>query len=161
VVHGGTAHGACLAVGDRTTANVHSATDMGTNDTLPDGSAAPAPVVYDIDGILNTAATCRHCTRGDHAICYIEVGTRQLLLRADEGPDQYYAHTSPGSSATSCPAIQYFSTSTHRPRSITEAMINQQCAAKGFGPVEPTSTRLRRRYGTTGFTLTEADEVTT
>jgi len=33
--------------------NLGDATDMGTNDTLPNGQPAPAPKVYDIDGILN------------------------------------------------------------------------------------------------------------
>jgi len=62
-----------LAVGDRPPLNVNSATDMGTNDTLPDGSAAPAPVVYDIDGILTRRHRVGIARRGRHAICYIEL----------------------------------------------------------------------------------------
>jgi len=30
---------------------------MGTNNKLPDGRSAPAPVIYDIDGIINSAST--------------------------------------------------------------------------------------------------------
>src|SRR5580658_10396652 len=37
--------------------NISSANDMGTDDKLPDGKVAPAPVIYDIDGIINPAST--------------------------------------------------------------------------------------------------------
>jgi len=43
--------------------DVSSATDLGTNDTLPNGAAAPAPQVYDIDGIDNSAPRSRRCRR--------------------------------------------------------------------------------------------------
>ena len=100
--------------------DLSSATDMGTNDTLPDGSAAPAPVVYDIDGIENSAATVAALhAKGDHVICYIEVGTAgNYYSAADEGiATTYYAQYQaagvfgnklPGTPSTS-------STSTHRP----------------------------------------------
>ena len=48
---------------------------MGLNDKLPDGQPAPAPVIYDIDGIINPASTVAALhARGDHVVCYVEVG---------------------------------------------------------------------------------------
>src|ERR1019366_9097003 len=56
--------------------NLSSASDMGTGVTTYTGAPAPDPVVYDIDGIENPASTVTALhAAGDHAICYIEVGT--------------------------------------------------------------------------------------
>ena len=146
--------------------DLSSATDMGTNDVLPNGSSAPAPVVFDIDGILNSAATVAALhAQGDHAICYIEVGTAgNYYSAADEGiATTYYAqYQAAGVLGNKLPGYaEYFlNINAAATVSITEAMINQQCAAKGFDAVE---TDLDETYaggdGTTGFTLSEADEV--
>lgn len=139
---------------------------MGTNDTLPNGSAAPAPVVYDIDGILNPASTVTALhARGAHVICYIEVGTAGNYYSAsDEGiATTYYAQFQAagvfGNKLAGYP--EYFlNINAPATLSITEAMISQQCAAKGFDAVE---TDLDETYsgtdGATGFSLTQADEV--
>ncbi|MGA2522420.1 MAG: hypothetical protein ABSG81_16560, partial [Acidimicrobiales bacterium] len=37
--------------------NLGNAKELGTDDKLPDGAAAPAPVIYDIDAIINPAST--------------------------------------------------------------------------------------------------------
>jgi hypothetical protein len=139
---------------------------MGTNDTLPDGSAAPAPVVYDIDGIENSAATVSALhAKGDHVICYIEVGTAgNYYSAADEGiATSYYAqYQAAGVFGSKLPGYPEYFLNINSPAtvSITEAMINQQCAAKGFDAVE---TDLDETYsgvdGSTGFSLSEADEV--
>ncbi|MGA2295601.1 MAG: endo alpha-1,4 polygalactosaminidase [Acidimicrobiales bacterium] len=146
--------------------DINNATDMGTNDTLPDGQPAPAPVVYDIDGIINSASTVAALqARGAHVICYIEVGTAGNYYSAgDEGiATTYYAQYQAagvfGNQLSGYP--EYFlninSPATVR---ITEAMIAQQCAAKGFDAVE---TDLDETYsgsdGATGFSLTQGDEV--
>ena len=146
--------------------DLSSATDMGTNDTLPDGSAAPAPVVYDIDGIENSAATVSALhAKGDHVICYIEVGTAgNYYSAADEGiATSYYAqYQAAGVFGNKLPGYPEYFLNINSPAtvSITEAMINQQCAAKGFDAVE---TDLDETYsgvdGSTGFSLSEADEV--
>ena len=142
-------------------------TDMGTDDTLPDGKAAPAPVVYDIDGIDNTARTVAALhARGDHVICYVEVGSAgNYYSAAAEGLGTTYfaefkaAHVL-GRELPSYP--EYF-LNINRPATvrIVEHMIAQQCYAKGFDAVE---TDLDETYGgnegTTGFTITEADEKT-
>ena len=139
---------------------------MGTNDTLPNGSAAPAPKVYDIDGIINPASTVSALhALGAHVVCYIEVGTAGNYYSAsDEGIStpyyaQYQAAGVFGNKLSGYP--EYFlNINSPATVSITEAMISQQCAAKGFDAVE---TDLDETYsgsdGSTGFTLTQADEV--
>jgi hypothetical protein len=143
-----------------------NATDMGTNDTLPNGQAAPAPKVYDIDGIINPASTVSALqARGAHVICYIEVGSAgNYYSAAQEGiSTTYYAQFQAagvfGSALSGYPEsfLNINSPATVR---ITEAMIAQQCAAKGFDAVE---TDLDETYSgsdrTTGFNLTQGDEV--
>jgi hypothetical protein len=144
-----------------------NATDMGTNDTLPNGSPAPAPTVYDIDGIENPASTVSALhARGAHAVCYIEAGTAGNYYSAsDEGiPTTYYAQLQAagvlGAKLSGYP--EYFlDINAPATVSIEEAMIQQQCAAKGFDAVE---TDLDETYsgtdGATGFNLTQANEVT-
>ena len=147
--------------------NGTNATDMGTNDTLPNGSPAPAPTVYDIDGIENPASTVSALhARGAHAVCYIEAGTAGNYYSAsDEGiPTTYYAQLQAagvlGAKLSGYP--EYFlDINAPATVSIEEAMIQQQCAAKGFDAVE---TDLDETYsgtdGATGFNLTQANEVT-
>jgi hypothetical protein len=146
--------------------DVTNATDMGTNDTLPDGQSAPAPKVYDIDGILNSASTVAALhARGAHVICYVEVGSAgNYYTSAQEGiASTYYAqYQAAGVFGNTLPGYPERFLNINSPDTvrITEAMIAQQCAAKGFDAVE---TDLDETYsgsdGATGFTETQADEV--
>jgi hypothetical protein len=149
--------------------NLTSAKDMGTSDTAYNGDVAPAdtPTVYDIDGIENPASTVAALhARGDRAICYIEVGTAgNYYSAADEGiATTYYAQLQAagvfGKKLSGYP--EYFlNINSPATVSIIESMIQQQCSAKKFDVVE---TDLDETYsgsdGSTGFTLTEANEVT-
>jgi hypothetical protein len=136
---------------------------MGTNDTLPDGSPAPKPVVYDIDGIINPTSTVSALhARGDHVVCYIEVGSAgNYYSAADEGiPTTYYSQLQAagdfGKEQQGYPEY-YLNINAPSVTTIIEAMIRQQCAAKGFDAVE---TDIDEEYATsgTGFTLTRADQ---
>ena len=78
------------------TLNTNNATQMGTGITAWNGDTPPGdnPKLYDIDGIENTASTVSTLHGlGDHAICYIEVGTAgNYYTAAQEGvPATYYA----------------------------------------------------------------------
>ena len=144
-----------------------SATDMGTGLTAYTGDAAPAtnPTIYDIDAIENPASTVSALhALGDHAICYVEVGTAgNYYSAADEGiPTTYYAQFQAagvlGDKLSGYP--EYFLNITSSTTvSIVESMIQQQCAAKGFDAVE---TDLDETYsgsdGTTGFIISQAAE---
>ena len=141
--------------------------DMGTDDTLPDGSPAPAPVVYDVDGIDNSAATVSALhALGDHAVCYVEVGSAgNYYSAAAEGLGTNYFTQFKlagvlGKRLSSYP--EYFlNIDAPATLDIVEDMIAQQCYAKGFDAVE---TDLDETYdgneGATGFTITRADEQT-
>jgi hypothetical protein len=146
--------------------DLSNATDMGTNDTLPNGQAAPAPKVFDIDGIINPSSTVTALHRlGDHVICYIEVGSAgNYYSAAQEGISttyyaQYQAAGVLGNALSGYPE-SFLNINAPATLRITEAMIAEQCAAKGFDAVE---TDLDETYagsdGATGFTLTQADEV--
>jgi hypothetical protein len=146
--------------------SLSDATDMGTNDTLPNGQPAPAPKVYDIDGILNSASTVAALhARGAHVICYIEVGSAgNYYSAAEEGiATTYYAQYQAagvlGDALSGYPE-HFLNINAAATVRITEAMIAQQCAAKKFDAVE---TDLDETYsgsdGATGFTLTQTDEV--
>ena len=65
----------------------NNAKQMGTADKLPDGGTAPAPVIYDIDGIINPASTVAALhALGKHVVCYVEVGAAgNYYTAADEG----------------------------------------------------------------------------
>jgi hypothetical protein len=141
---------------------------MGTDDTLPDGSAAPAPVVYDIDAVENPASTVAALhAQGDHAICYIEVGTAgDYYTAAEEGiGTTYYQQLQTAGDLSSAELQGYpeYFIDINQPSavSIIESMIKQQCADKGFDAVE---TDLDETYdnneGTTPWTITESDEQT-
>jgi len=144
-------------------------TQMGLTDKLPNGSAAPAPVVYDIDAIENPASTVAQLhARGAHAICYIEVGTAgTYYTAAQEGIgtsyyDQLSAHGDLGATLKGYPQEKFVNITSPSTVSIIEAMIKQQCADKGFDAVE---TDLDETYnnneGTTGFgTFTQGQEQT-
>ncbi len=136
--------------------------DMGTDDKLPDGRPAPAPVIYDIDGIINPAATvdALHAL-GKHVVCYIEVGAAgNYYSNVDEGVattyyDQLRAAGVFGNKVGGYPE-HYLDIRSATTVSIIESMIRQQCAAKGFDAVE---TDIDEEYGSnSGFPLTRADE---
>jgi hypothetical protein len=142
-----------------------NATEMGTNDLLPNGAAAPAPLVYDIDGIENPASTVSALeSSGKKTICYIEVGTAgNYYTAAEEGiATTYYAQYQTagdfGNKLSGYP--EYFlNINSASTVAITEAMISQQCAAKGFNAVETDlDETFNGNEGSTGFTITEANE---
>jgi Glycoside-hydrolase family GH114/Carboxypeptidase regulatory-like domain len=143
-------------------------TEMGTNDTLPGGGAAPAPIVYDIDAIDNPESTVSALhTDGDHVICYIEVGTAgNYYTTAQEGITTTYFQQLQSAGDLSSNELQgypeyFININQSSAVSIIESMIKQQCAGKGFDAVE---TDLDETYGnnegTTPWTITEANEQT-
>jgi hypothetical protein len=145
--------------------NLNSASDMGTGVTTYTGAPAPNPMVYDIDGIENPASTVAALhAAGDHAICYVEVGTAgNYYSAADEGiPTTYYAQFQAagvlGDKLSGYPE-SFLNITSAATVSIVESMIQQQCAAKGFDAVE---TDLDETYsgsdGTTGFIISKAAE---
>ena len=135
---------------------------MGTADKLPSGGVAPAPVIYDIDGIINPASTVAALhAQGKHVVCYVEVGAAgNYYSAADEGiATSYYDQLSAagvfGRAVPGWPE-HYLDIRSSATVSIIESMISQQCAAKGFDAVE---TDIDESYGSdTGFPLTKADE---
>jgi len=141
-----------------------NAAQMGTKDKLPNGSLAPAPIIYDIDGIINPASTVAalHAS-GKHVVCYVEVGAAgNYYSTTDEGTaTTYYAQFAAagvlGSAVSGWPE-RYVDIRSAATVSIVESMIAQQCAAKGFDAVE---TDIDESYNSAnGFGLTQADEVT-
>jgi hypothetical protein len=140
---------------------------MGTGVTAWNGDTPPGdnPVLYDIDGIENRASTVSALhSMGDRVVCYIEVGTAGNYYTAkQEGiPVTYYRQLKKagdlGDKLKGYP--EYFiNIKAASAVSIIEAMIDQQCSAKGFDGVE---TDLDETFGgnegKTGFTITEADE---
>ncbi len=142
--------------------NLSDAKQTGTDDKLPDGSPAPAPVIYDIDGIVNPASTVASLhAMGKHVVCYIEVGAvGNYYTAAQEGIassyyDQLVAAGVLGKSVSGWPE-HYLDIRSPATLSIIESMIDRQCAAKGFDAVE---TDIDESFGSdTGFPLTLADE---
>lgn len=143
--------------------NIHSVADTGSGAVNALGKRSGATTVFDIDGIINPASTVTAVHKlKDKAICYIEVGAagnyysaaeehlrvtyyQQLsqagdLGRAEPGYPEYYLNIN-------APSV---------PR-IIEAMIKQQCAAKGFDAVEPD---IDDSYtDSTGFSITEQENI--
>jgi len=138
------------------------ARQMGTDDKLPSGAPAPAPVIYDIDGIINPASTVAALhAQGRHVVCYVEVGAvGNYYTAAEEGTATTYdaqltAAGVVGGAVQGWPE-HYLDIRSPATVSIIEFMIDQQCAAKGFDAVE---TDIDESYGsTTGFPLTQSDE---
>lgn len=123
--------------------NVNSAADMGTGALNAAGKVAASPTVFDIDGIENPASTVTALhALGDKAICYIEIGSAGNYYSAsDEGiATTYYAQLKAagdmGRKMQGYPEY-YVNINAASTISIVEAMIRQQCAAKGFDAVEP------------------------
>ena len=138
------------------------AKDMGTDDKLPDGQRAPAPVIYDIDGIINPASTVTALhDEGTHVVCYIEVGAAgNYYSAAQEGiSTTYYQQLrQAGVFGNKVPGYPEYYLDIRSPTtvSVIEAMIDQQCAAKGFDAVE---TDIDEEYDdNSGFPLTKSIE---
>jgi hypothetical protein len=151
------------------TLNTNNATQMGTGVTAWNGDTPPGdnPELYDIDGIENTASTVSTLHGlGDHAICYIEVGTAgNYYTAAQEGiPTTYYAQLkNAGDLGNKLSGYkEYFiNINASSAVSIIEAMIQQQCSAKGFDAVETDlDETFNNNEGNTGFTITKANEET-
>jgi hypothetical protein len=140
---------------------------MGTGVTAWNGDTAPGdnPALYDIDGIENPASTVSALhSMSDAVVCYIEVGTAgNYYSAAQEGvPVTYYSQLkSAGDLGKKIKGYPEYFVDINAPSavSIIEAMIDKQCAGKGFDGVE---TDLDETFGTnegkTGFTITVANE---
>jgi hypothetical protein len=138
------------------------ARDMGTNDRLPTGAAAPAPVIYDIDAIINPASTVAALhAMGKHVVCYIEVGAAgDYYSASDEGISTTYFDQlqSAGDFGAKVAGYPEYYLNIESPTTVTvvEAMIRQKCAAKGFDAVE---TDIDEEYNdSSGFPLTKAEQ---
>jgi hypothetical protein len=140
---------------------------MGTGVKAYNGDTPPGdnPKLYDIDAIINPAATVAALHhRGDHVVCYIEVGTAGNYYTAkQEGiPVTYYQQLKNagdlGRKIQGYP--EYFiNINAASALSIIEAMISKQCAGKGFDGVETDlDETFGHNEGRTGFTITKADE---
>jgi hypothetical protein len=143
-----------------------NASDMGTNDRLPDGQPAPPPTIYDIDGIDNPAKTVSALhLQGDKVICYVEVGAAGNYYTAKaEGLTTTYYQQLKGAGVLGLRLPDYperfLNIASPKTLAIIESMIKAQCAAKGFDAVE---TDLDETYagadGPTGFSLSRHVEV--
>jgi hypothetical protein len=139
--------------------NTRDAADMGGAGR----TGGAGPTVYDIDGIINPASTVRDLHRlHDKAICYIEVGAAgNYYSAAAEGvPVSYFAQLkAAGDLGRGVPGYPEYYLDINAPSTlrIIEAMIRQQCFAKGFDAVEPD---IDDSYtDTAGFTITEAENI--
>jgi hypothetical protein len=142
---------------------------MGTGVTAYNGDTALAdnPVIYDIDAIENPASTVAALhALGDHVVCYVEVGTAgNYYTAAQEGvATTYYAQLSAShdlGSKLSGYSENFININASSAVSIIESMINQQCAQKGFDAVETDlDETFGNNEGSTGFTITQANEET-
>lgn len=127
------------------------------------GKRSGVTTVYDIDGIMNPASTVRALHRlKDKAICYIEIGAAgdYYPASAEHLAVSYYQQLSRahdlGKAVSGYPEY-YLNINAASTSRIVEAMIWQQCAAKGFDAVEPD---IDDSYAdATGFKITEADNI--
>jgi hypothetical protein len=143
--------------------NIHSAQDMGVGAMNVLGRQSGGPTVYDIDGIENPASTVTTLHKlKDKVICYIEVGAAGNYYSAAEEHLRvtYYqqlreAHDL-GKAVSGYPEY-YLNINAASTLRIIKAMIQQQCAAKGFDAVEPD---IDDSYtDTTGFNISENDNI--
>jgi hypothetical protein len=146
--------------------DIGNPSDLGTDDSLPNGSPAPAPSVYDIDGIINPASTVAALhARGAHVICYVEAGSAGNYYTAgQEGIttsyyDQLKAAGDLGNVLPGYSQENFVNINAPAAVGIIESMIQQQCGAKGFDAVETDLDETFTGYdGATGFPLTESNE---
>ena len=120
---------------------------MGTGDKLPNGQPAPAPVIYDIDGIINPASTVAALhALGNHVVCYIEVGAAGNYYSAsDEGHDDDVLRPAPdgrrfGKKVPGYPEY-YLDIRSPATVSIIESMIDSSARPRVSTPSRRTSTR--------------------
>jgi hypothetical protein len=133
--------------------DVDSPDHLGTNWRTDDGRPVPPPMVYDIDGFSNDAATVAALhQRGARVVCYIETGGWESYR-----PD---AHLYPpdvlGSAMDGYPDERYVDI---RSEAVFERVRERlrMCADKGFDAVEPDIDDSYRED--TGFSLTQQDNV--
>jgi hypothetical protein len=143
--------------------NVRSVVDMGNNVTNALGRKARHTAVFDIDAIINPAATVKALHRvHDKVICYIEVGAAGNYYSAAQEhiPVTYFAQLkAAGDMGRPVQGFPEFYLNINKPSTvrIIKAMIRQQCAAKGFDAVEPD---IDDSYtDATGFGITEAQNI--
>jgi hypothetical protein len=143
--------------------NLKSRSDMGIGDLNELHKTSPTPTVYDIDGIINPASTIAALHKlGDKTICYIEVGAAGNYYSAAQEhlKTTYYAQLKAahdlGDGVSGYPE-RYLNIKAASTLRIIEAMIRQQCSAKGFDAVEPD---IDDSFSdTTGFGITEAQNI--
>lgn len=136
---------------------------LGTGKTAVDGDTPPAtnPTVIDVDGIENTAADVANLhAAGDKVICYIEVGTAGNYGGAYT---TYYNELKTdgdlGNKLSGYPE-NFININASSAVDIVESIISQQCSAKKFDAVETDlDETFNNNEGATGFTITEANEV--
>jgi len=143
--------------------NIHLASETGSGALNSLGKRSGVTTVYDIDAIINPASTVTALHKlGDRAICYIEVGAAGNYYSPGEEHLKvtYYQQLSRahdlGAAMPGFPE-RYLNVNAPSTVKIIEAMIAQQCSAKGFDAVEPD---IDDSYtDRTGFTITEADDI--
>ena len=143
--------------------NIHLASETGSGARNSLGKRSGVTTVYDIDAIINPASTVTALHKlGDRAICYIEVGAAGNYYSPGEEHLKvtYYQQLSRahdlGAAMPGFPE-RYLNVNAPSTVAIIEAMIAQQCSAKGFDAVEPD---IDDSYtDTTGFAITEADDI--
>ena len=133
--------------------NLSSASDMGRGDSTYLGAPSPAPTIYDIDGFDNSPRTVAALhARGDHVICYIEVGAAESY-RSDY---REFPASSLGKALPGYPQERYLDINDASVRAVVEGRI-RMCASKGFDAVEPD---IDDSYtDPTGFSISEAQNV--
>lgn len=113
--------------------NLSDTSDMGTGVKTFTGAPAPNPVVYDIDGFDNSAATVKSLhSRGFHVICYIDVGTWENWR-----PDASHFPASVLGADNGWPGERWLDI---RQLSVLEPIMTarlEMCRQKGFDTVEP------------------------
>lgn len=136
--------------------SVTSNTDMGIGDETYTGAAAATPTVYDIDGFDNPASTVAALhARGDHVVCYIDVGTAENWR-----PDYSEFPAALLGSSNGWPGENWLDTDPSGPdystlQSIMTARF-EMCASKGFDAVEPDN--MDGAENSTGFNITIAEQ---
>jgi hypothetical protein len=143
--------------------NIDSVPDTGSGAVNAQGKRSGATTVFDIDGIINPASTVAALHKlNDKAICYIEVGAAGNYYSAamENLPVTYYQQLSrAGDLGQAEPGYPEYYLNINAPSAlrIIEAMIKQQCAAKGFDAVEPD---IDDSYtDSTGFSITEQENI--
>jgi hypothetical protein len=126
---------------------------MGTGVRTYTGDTAPDPVLYDIDGFRNSAATVAALhTQGTHVICYIEVGAAE-----DYRPDySSFPASALGSVVEDYPSERYLDIRSPVVVNIIKSRV-AMCAKKGFDAIEPD---IDDSYAkNTGFPIARDDDV--